>query len=57
MCSSRDGNDDAADAVAVPVEVLGGAVDDEVGAELDRLLHVGAGEGVVDDERDAARAA
>ena len=43
------GHHDAADAVAVTVEKLGGAVDDEVGAELDRTLDVGAGERVVDD--------
>jgi hypothetical protein len=44
------GDDDAADAVAVAVEVLGGAVGHQVGAELDRTLNVGARERVVDDE-------
>ena len=46
VVSRRD--DDAADAVAVAVQVLGGAVRDEVGAKGDRLLNVRAGEGVVD---------
>ena len=49
------GHDDAADAVAVAVEELRGAVDDEIGAELDRPLHVGAGERVVHDDDDVAR--
>ena len=52
MSSSRDGDDDAADAVAVAVQVFGRAVHDQVGAELDRPLHDGAGEGVVDDQPD-----
>ena len=43
-------DDDAADAVAVSVEVLRRAVHDQVGAELDRPLHARAGERVVDDE-------
>ena len=42
------GNHHASDAVAVTVEILGRAVDDEVGAERDRLLQARAGEGVVD---------
>ena len=44
------GDDDAADAVAVAVQVLRRAVDDEVGAELERPLQVRARERVVDDE-------
>ena len=44
------GDDHAADAVAVAVQVLGRAVHDQVGAELDRPLDVRAGEGVVDDQ-------
>ncbi len=55
MWSSRTAIDDAADAVAVAVEELRRAVDDEVGAEVDRPLHVRAGERVVDDHGDAAR--
>ena len=47
-------DDDAADAVAVAVQVLRGAVRDEVGAELDRALQARAGKGVVDDEPQAA---
>jgi hypothetical protein len=43
-------DDDPADAVAMAVEVLGRAVRDEVGAELDRALQVRTGEGVVDDQ-------
>ena len=41
-------DDDAADAVAVAVQVFRGAVQHHVGAELDRPLHGGAGERVVD---------
>ena len=44
------GDDDAADAVAVAVQILGRAVGDQIGAELDRPLDVRAGEGVVDDQ-------
>ena len=44
------GDDDAADAVAVAVEVFRRAVRDQVGAELDRPLDVRAGERVVDDQ-------
>ena len=43
-------DDDAADAVAVAVEILRRAVHDQVGAEFDRPLDVRAGERVVDDE-------
>ena len=56
ISSSLHGDDDAADAVAVAVEVLGRAVDDEVGAELDRTLEARARERVVDDELDAMAA-
>ena len=45
---------DAAHAVAVAVQELGGAVQHEVGAELDRPLRVGAGERVVHHHGDAA---
>ena len=41
----------AADDVAVTAGVLGGRVHHDVGAERDRLLQVGRGEGVVDDEQ------
>ena len=54
MSSSRTAIDDAADAVAVAVQVLGRAVHDEVGAELDRPLQARARERVVDDDLDAA---
>ena len=40
---------DAADHVGMAVEVLGRRVHDDVEAELERPLHVGAGEGVVGD--------
>ena len=43
----------AADDVGVPAEVLRRRVDDDVGAERQRLLQVGRGEGVVDDEQRA----
>ena len=46
---------DAADHVGVAVEVLGGRVHDDVEAELQRALHIGAGEGVVGHAQDAAR--
>ena len=45
-------DDDAADAVAVAVQVLRRAVHDEVGAELDRPLQARARERVVDDQPD-----
>ena len=41
----------AADHVGVAVEVLGGRVQDDVGAELQGLLEEGGGEGVVDGEQ------
>ena len=47
--------DEASDDVTVPAEVLGGRVEDDVGAECDRLLEIRRGEGVVDDD-DARRA-
>ena len=43
----------AADDVGVPAAVLRGGVDDDVGAEGQRLLEVRRGEGVVDDEQRA----
>jgi hypothetical protein len=46
---------DAANAVAVPVEKLGRAVDDEVGAEVEGSLHERAGEGVVHDDEHPMR--
>ena len=46
-------DDDAADAVAVAVHVLGERVHDDVGAVLDGAAQVGAGYGVVDDQRHA----
>ena len=49
-----DGDDDAADAVTVAVEVLRRAVDDQIRAELDRALEAGAREGVVDDQAGTA---
>ena len=45
--------DEAADRVAVPAEILRRRVDDRVGAELERLLQVRRGKGVVDDEQRA----
>ncbi len=47
------GDDDAADRVAVAVEVFRRAVHDQIGAELDRPLQAGTGEGVVDDHERA----
>lgn len=44
---------DAHDDVAVAVDVLGHAVDDDVGAVVERVLDVGGEEGVVDDDEDA----
>ena len=43
---------DAADARAVPADELGGGVDHDVGAPLDRPAQVGRGERVVDDQRE-----
>ena len=45
--------DEPADRVAVAAEVLRRRVDDDVGAELERLLQVGRRERVVDDEQRA----
>ncbi len=42
----RDG--DAAEEIGVPTDVLGDGVDDDVGAERERLLVQGRGDGVVD---------
>ena len=53
----RARDDGAADQVAVAAQVLGGAVDHQVDAPVDRLLAVGRGEGVVDDGQRACRAA
>ena len=39
--------------VRVPVDVLRDAVDDNVGAVVQRVLHVGGHEGVIDDDHDA----
>ena len=46
-------DDHAADGGAVPAEVLGRRVHDDVGAQLDRADQVRRGDRVVDDERDA----
>lgn len=43
----------AHDDVAVAIDVLGDAVDDDVGPEVKRVLDVGRQEGVVDDDEDA----
>ena len=43
----------AAEAAALAVDVLGGGVDHDVGAELQRLLQQGRGEHVVDDDEGA----
>ena len=45
-------DDDAADAVAVPVEELRRAVQHDIGAEGERALDIRAGKGVVDDDAD-----
>jgi hypothetical protein len=45
------GDQRAADDVRVPAHVLGGRVHDHVGAERERLLQVGGGEGVVHDQQ------
>jgi hypothetical protein len=50
-------DDDARDDVAVAVEVLRGAVEDEVEAALDRADVDGAREGTVDDRDEPMRAA
>ena len=55
MSSAHD--DRAADDVGVAAAVLRGRVRDDVGAERERLLQVGRGEGVVDDEQGARRRA
>ncbi|CAM5665895.1 hypothetical protein SSPIM334S_07589 [Streptomyces spiroverticillatus] len=49
------GDERTPDDVRVPAHVLGGRVHDDVRAQRDRLLEVGAGEGVVDDELRARR--
>ena len=49
------GDERAADDVTVTAEVLRRAVNDDVGAQCDRLLQVGRGEGAVDDEQRARR--
>ena len=41
-------HDDPGDDIGVAVDELGHAVDDEVGAEFQRALQEGSGEGVVD---------
>src|SRR2546425_633556 len=46
------GDKGAADHVAVAADVLGGGVEDDVGAELERALEDGRGEGVVHEDRD-----
>lgn len=43
---------DTHDDIAVAVDVLGDAVDDNVGAQVERVLNVGGQEGVVDDDED-----
>jgi len=43
------GDQRAADDVRMPAQVLGHRMHDDVGAQRDRLLQVGRGEGVVDD--------
>ena len=50
------GHQGAADHVGVPAEVLGRGVQHDVRAEGERLLQVGRGEGVVDDEAHVRRA-
>ena len=46
-------DDDAADGGAVAADVLGGRVDDDVGAVLERTVEVGLEGGVIDDQRHA----
>src|SRR5690606_32265855 len=48
------GDHGAADDVGVTADVLGGAVHDDVGAEVERALEGGREEGVVDREQHAA---
>ena len=43
-------NNGAASGVAVPIQIFGERVDDDVRAEFDRPLEIGSEEGVVDDE-------
>ena len=43
-------DDAAADDIGMAAEILRRAVNDEVGAELERLLQIGRGEGVIDRE-------
>ena len=49
------GEDDAAEAAALAVDVLGGGIDDAVGAELERVLEQRRREHVVDHQRRARR--
>lgn len=44
---------DAHDDVAVAIDILGDAMDDDVGAQVEGVLDVGREEGVVDDDEDA----
>lgn len=44
---------DAHEDVGVAVDILGDGVDDDVGAVVERVLHVGAQEGVIDHDHDA----
>ena len=46
-------DEQAADTVAVPAEILGERVHDDVGAVVERPAQVGRGDRVVDDQRDA----
>ena len=41
------------EAYGVAVDVLGNAMHDDIGAKVKRVLHVGAQEGIVDDDEDA----
>ena len=47
---SLPGDECARDDIAVPVQVFGGRVEDDIGAELDGPREDGRGEGAVDDE-------
>ena len=49
------GQDHAAEAAALPVDMLGRRIDDAIGAELERALQHRRREDVVDDQRRAAR--
>ena len=51
----RIAGDDAADDIAVAAEVLGGAVERQRGAEIERMLQHRRGEGVVDQDGHVAR--